>query len=51
MQKWEYTSTRNSDLEKLTELLNKFGQEGWELVSCVYTESYFSYSCILKRAI
>lgn len=51
MQKWEYTSLRNSELEKLTELLNKLGQAGWELISCVYTESYFSYSCILKRPI
>ena len=51
MQKWEYTSVRHSEPERLTELLNKLGQDGWELVCCVYTESYFSYTCLLKRPI
>jgi hypothetical protein len=51
MQKWEYTSARHSDPERLTEVLNKLGQAGWELVSCTYTESYFSYTCLLKRPI
>lgn len=49
IQKWEYTSARHSDPERLTELLNKLGQAGWELVSVTYTESYYSYTCMLKR--
>jgi len=49
MQTWEYTSIRNADAVKLIERLNELGQEGWELVSCVYTESFFAYFCLLKR--
>ncbi len=51
MPKWEYTSLRDTDPEKLVEKLNALGQAGWELVSCVYTESYFAYVCLLKRPI
>lgn len=51
LQKWEYTSARHSDPVSLTELLNKLGQAGWELVTCTYTESYFSYTCLLKRPV
>ena len=49
MQKWEYTSIRNTDPARLVEVLNELGQAGWLLVSCVYTESYFAYVCLLKR--
>jgi len=49
MQRWEYKSVRHTDPVKLVEGLNELGQSGWELVSCVYTESYFAYVCLLKR--
>lgn len=51
MQKWGYISIRDTDPERLAEKLNELGQIGWELVSCVYTESFFAYVCILKRPI
>jgi len=51
MHKWEYTSIRIADAVKLVDGLNELGQAGWELVSCVYTESFFVYYCLLKRPI
>jgi hypothetical protein len=51
MQKWEYTSIRETDPDRLVEKLNDLGRAGWELVSCVYTESYFAYVCLFKRPI
>lgn len=51
MSKWEYMTIRDTVPERLVEKLNELGRSGWDLISCVYTESYFSYVCILKRAI
>lgn len=51
MQKWEYKTLRDTEPDRLIERMNDLGKMGWELVGSVYTESYFSYVCFLKRPI
>lgn len=52
MQKWEYAtfnSQRTQKNDEVVQSLNRFGMEGWELVSCtpVFETSLFRY--VFKR--
>ncbi len=53
--KWEYLNVSFSSFgggpEKVTKELNKYGQEGWELVNFQYVHEYELMCFVFKRPI
>lgn len=47
--KWEYTHQNAPTLAKGLELLNGFGQDGWELVQVVTQHDVTAITLVLKR--
>jgi hypothetical protein len=47
-EKWEYLSRYTDDFEDLQTEISSYGQEGWELVNFLYSNSWYY---VMKRKI